>query len=81
MKTPSVADTRLNQVSSFARQAQAVQLFEQLLRIADLKVMPDIKVLELKNLDKETQVFMSTVLSECSQGYWKFRGVVASIQR
>jgi hypothetical protein len=69
-------------VVGFGRQAQAVELFDKLLRIMDLDSGREAKLLKLKELDKDAQTFMKVVIDESGRGHWNFRsGVEATIMR
>jgi hypothetical protein len=69
-------------IFGFRRQAQAVELFEKLLRIMDHNSERKAKLLEFRELDKEAQTFMTLVIHESGKGNSNFRsGVEATIMR
>lgn len=69
-------------IVGFGRQAQAVELFDNLLKIMDLNCEREARLLELTQLDRDTQAFMKLVIEESGKGDWNFRsGVEATIMR
>lgn len=67
-------------IGGFGRQAQAVELYDKLLEIIDLK--SGFEVTELKKLDGEAQAFMNVVMNESGKGNWNFRsGIEATMMR
>lgn len=71
-----------SQVSCFGRQAQAVHLFDQVLTILGLPIEGETKLLQLGELDKQIQSFLSLVMAEIALGRWKIRsGVIATTIR
>lgn len=81
-ETSRLLTIEASQVSCFGRQAQAVHLFEQVLAVMDLPNEGGAKVLELRELDKQIQIFLSLVMAEIALGRWKIcSGVIATTIR
>lgn len=55
------------QVQSFGRQAQAVYLLDQVIRISNLESGTESRQAELRQLDLEIQSFLGMVLEECER--------------
>lgn len=55
------------QVQSFGRQAQAVYLLDQVIRISNLQTGSEPRQAELQQLDREIQSFLGMVLEECER--------------
>ncbi|TQV98861.1 hypothetical protein V2A60_007441 [Cordyceps javanica] len=55
------------QVQSFGRQAQAVYLLDQVIRISNLESGSPSRQMELQRLDREIQTFLGMVLDECER--------------
>lgn len=84
-RTPLLNEARLltsqePHIVGFGRQAQAVELYDKLLNIIELK--SEYEVTELKKLDGEAQAFMKVVMNESGKGNWNFRsGIEATMMR
>jgi hypothetical protein len=81
LDTPTLSAVHASNVNSFGRQAQAVHLLDQVLRVISLPADVEPKLPELRRLDGELQAFLTLLMGECGWARGLHCGPIATAIR